>query len=66
MGAAWEAGTAANVSAATAKARTVLFIEFLLGREAMFKVRATRQLQNSKAAARRTRITKGIVSQLPN
>jgi hypothetical protein len=43
MGAAWEAGAAANVSVATANARIVFLIEFLLRREAMFKVQAARQ-----------------------
>jgi hypothetical protein len=43
MGAACEAGTANKANAAIANARAVVFIEFLLGREAMFKVRAARQ-----------------------
>jgi hypothetical protein len=47
IGAACEAGTAANVSAATANARRVFLIEFLLRREAMFEVRAGRQARGA-------------------
>jgi len=47
IGAACEAGTAANASAATAKAKIVLFIEALLEGEAVFKVCAACQQQDS-------------------
>ena len=60
MGAAWEAGTAANVSAATANARIVFRIEFL-GRKADFEVAAARRQQH---AAIRTGITNRMMSQL--
>jgi hypothetical protein len=50
IGAACEAGMAANASAATAKAKTVLFIEALLGSEAVFKVHATRQQQRGRTS----------------
>jgi hypothetical protein len=60
IGAAWEAGTAANVSVATANARMVFLIEFLLRHEAVFKCR---QHTNSEATARYTRITNGMMSQ---
>jgi hypothetical protein len=60
IGAAWEAGTAANVSAATANARMVFLIEFLLRHEAVFKCT---QRTNSKAAARYARITNEMMSQ---
>jgi hypothetical protein len=45
IGAACEAGTAANANATTTKAKTVVFIEVLLEGEAVFKVRAACQQQ---------------------
>jgi hypothetical protein len=60
IGAACEAGTAANANAASTKAKTVVFIEVLLEGEAVFKVHATRQ---QRAVAHRTRNTKEVMSQ---
>jgi len=50
IGAACEAGTAANASPATTKAKTVFFIEALLEGEPVFKVLAARQQQRGSTS----------------